>query len=335
MQNRTGAQRVFMDRSNQVELSPVVRGASVLIIALVFLVSASWAHAQSPVTLADYIGRVEQAIDLTGRASALSAEERQSMLNQAATLIEEVHAVQLDSGDPETVDNASLASALRDPNQTASALGRLRALRSSLDALPATMSAADRARVRDILNRPPFQEEQAPFWTQYLDEIGNFLNRLLRSTAQGVWDWRDVVTVLGVLLTVGVLFYLFWNLRRNAVPESSLPGEDENQAALTSGSALGRAHQFANGGDYRAAMRELYLATLLLLDERGRVRFDHALTNREYLQAAAREPEIAAALSPVVDAFDRVWYGFERVTPDEFLAYSSQVENVRKQVLIA
>ncbi len=310
------------------------RSLCFLLAVLIPLLGTAYARAQAPMTLADYISRVDQAIDLVARAGVVPFGERQPLLNLASTLVEEVRAVQLDDGASVAVDNALLASDIRNPNQATDSLERLRALRSTLAELPSTMSTADRARVRDILNRPPFAEEQVPFWVSFMDEIQNFLNRLLRSTARGIWDWRDAVTVVGVIVAVAVLLYLFWNLRRNAVGESSLPGDEAGQAALTSGAAIGRAHHFANGGDYRSAMRELYLATLLLLDERGRVRFDHALTNREYLQAASREPALATALGPVVEAFDRVWYGFERVTPDEFQAYSSQVENVRKQVLI-
>jgi hypothetical protein len=99
---------------------------------------------------------------------------------------------------------------------------------------------------------------------------------------------------------------------------------------LTSVEALNRAQQFANAGDYRTAVRQLYLATLLWLDEHGRLRYDHALTNREYLQAAASEPALVSSLRPVVETFDRIWYGFESVSPEEFNAYLEQVNEVRK-----
>jgi hypothetical protein len=39
-------------------------------------------------------------------------------------------------------------------------------------------------------------------------------------------------------------------------------------------------------GDYRTAVRYLYLSLLLLLEEHGLLRYDRPLTDREYLQAS-------------------------------------------------
>ncbi|MGB8644950.1 MAG: DUF4129 domain-containing protein [Anaerolineae bacterium] len=312
----------------------ILRRLAWALAALFWLTSAPLAHAQSPVALADYISRVDQAIDLVTRAGAQPANARQPLLEQAAALLEGVHTVQLDNGVQMSVDNAGLAQALRSSQDAVDpALARLKALRNSLSTLPTVASAADRARVRDLLNRAPFKDSQDPFWAWLQQQINDYLDRLTQSVAKGIYDWRDLVAIAGLLLVIGVIVFLIWNFRKNAAPEARLPDEENAAAAQTSQAALSRAQQFASAGDYRAAMRELYLATLLLLDERGRIRFDSALTNREYLQAAAREPALAAALTPVVEAFDRTWYGFERVTPDDFLVYQARVEDVRRQAV--
>lgn len=57
-------------------------------------------------------------------------------------------------------------------------------------------------------------------------------------------------------------------------------------------------------------MRYLYLAALLRLDERGQLRYNRALTNREYLDRVQDNPHLQAALPPIVETFDRVWYGY-------------------------
>jgi hypothetical protein len=93
---------------------------------------------------------------------------------------------------------------------------------------------------------------------------------------------------------------------------------------------LSEARQFANAGNYRDAVRELYLATLLMLDERGLLRYDRSLTNREYLDAIAGEPAVRAALEPIVNTFDRTWYGFQAMGQEEFERYRRQVEGVRE-----
>src|SRR5438105_3325024 len=89
------------------------------------------------------------------------------------------------------------------------------------------------------------------------------------------------------------------------------------------------AQQLAGMGDYRTAMRQLYLSTLLWLDEHAYLRYDRSLTNREYLRALAKAPALRDALQPVVEAFDRVWYGFAPISAPEFERYRNQVDAIR------
>lgn len=308
-----------------------VLAAGALLAAL--LLAPQVARAGSPVSLSEYAARIDQAIDLLNRTSSAAPGERQALLDQAAGLIEEVSGVRFDNGAVATVNNADLASGIRrvsaDP---APMLDRLRALRASLDALPVAASPEDRARLRTLLSRPPFKASPDPIWAGLVQQIEEFITRLLRGTAQGVLDQRDLVAAAGVLLALGLVGYLLWNLRRNATPETIIPGGEPGEERLTAAEARGRAAQYATAGDYRSAIRQLYLSTLLLLDERGFIRFDHTLTNREYLDAARDEPALVAALVPVVDEFDRVWYGFERVTGDEFGDYQRRVQQVQDQV---
>jgi hypothetical protein len=87
----------------------------------------------------------------------------------------------------------------------------------------------------------------------------------------------------------------------------------------------------AIAGDYRVAVRLLYLSTLLLLEERKLLCYDRTLTNREYLGQVADNPSLGEALRPVVDTFDEVWYG--QVEPDAggYEAYARQVDRVREE----
>ncbi len=73
-------------------------------------------------------------------------------------------------------------------------------------------------------------------------------------------------------------------------------------------------------------MRFLYLAALLRLDERDLLRYDRAMTNREYLEQTRDNPVLRARLAPVVDTFDRVWYGHVPLDATAFADYRAQVE---------
>ena len=72
-------------------------------------------------------------------------------------------------------------------------------------------------------------------------------------------------------------------------------------------------------------MRYLYLAALLRLDERGLLRYDRALTNREYLERVRENPALRERLRPIVDTFDRVWYGHAQLDAEGFAEYRARV----------
>src|SRR5207247_663212 len=144
-----------------------------------------------------------------------------------------------------------------------------------------------------------------------------------------VFDARDLLVVLGVVAVWVVLIYFVRNLRRNLVAEEALLPPLMDRDARTPAEAYDNAQRFINAGDYRSAVRQLYLATLLMLDQRGRLKFDPTLTNREYLRQAAKDPRTTTALQPIVETFDRTWYGFEPISTQEFEAYRRRVEQVR------
>ena len=81
--------------------------------------------------------------------------------------------------------------------------------------------------------------------------------------------------------------------------------------------------------DYRSAIRYLYLASLLMLDEHGLIHYDRTLTNREHLRQVAGDPELADALRPVVETFDDVWYGFASVNETIYQEFRANVERLR------
>jgi hypothetical protein len=99
---------------------------------------------------------------------------------------------------------------------------------------------------------------------------------------------------------------------------------------MSAQAALQEAETLSRGGDYRTAVRYLYLSTLLLLDERNLLRYDRALTNREYLDRVRENPALRARMAPIVDTFDRVWYGHMPIDAESFAAYQRQVEELRQ-----
>jgi hypothetical protein len=182
-------------------------------------------------------------------------------------------------------------------------------------------------RLHDILNNPPFVDGPLQRIWRYVLEL---LGRLLGSVSpQG--DGRWVVIVVGLVVATVVLFSLVRSVRSTLAHEARVPQAPADDAPATSEEALASAQSFAAASDYRNAMRQLYLATLIALDERGLLRYDRSLTNRETLRAVHRtNTALAIELDPVIDAFDRTWYGFAPVDARMFEVYRARVEVLRR-----
>ncbi len=314
------------------------RPVSVLIVGLAL---AGWwafavqvARAEGPIPLADYRRMVEQSLALVEQAVAQPiASQRQALLQQAASLLGEVREVQLDSGERMSVNNEPLLAQMRDTTQSLQGVrdlrARLQALRDALAEAPGPINPDDLPKLRELLNRPPFKQEVVDNWFTRL--INDLFRLLLRSAATGIVDMRGLITLLGIVLVTLVLIYFVRNLAISTAAEATLQtAEADDEAHQTPSSALSHAQRLASAGDYRAAVRQLYLSTLLLLDERGRLRYDRSLTNHEYLRAVSTMPTIAAALKPIVETFDRIWYGFAPINASEFEQYRRQVEAIRE-----
>lgn len=315
----------------------MIRRACVLAL-VVMAIAVRVASADDPTALAVYQRAVEQATTLIDRAiTKQNVTQRQALIDQAIAQLGAIHDVQVSPGEQWSVNNDALIAdmnAAKSGTQSSSQLQnistRLKTLRAALITPPTAANESDRAKLRDILNQPPFKSGVASnALNDWLNQILEWIDQFLNSTASGIASVRDVVTILGFVIVVVVLFFFLRTWLSNWVAETQLPKSVQG-AALTSSNALAQAQRLASQGDYRTAIRQLYLASLLMLDERGVLRYDRTLTNREYLNAVKNEPKTQSALQPIVDRFDRTWYGFESVDQKEFEQYQKQVDSLKE-----
>src|SRR5262245_32705301 len=302
----------------------------VLFVSLWLALPAS-AQAQPP-DLPTYVGWVREAFAAAQRSDRLGLE-------QVADKLVATSSVRLPGGQSIGVDNSWLRAALKgdDPDLQAIA-ARLGAI---LDALAQPNSSAPSdalERLKQILDNPPFKELPADpdagrWWSDFWDWVGRVLEALLRPVGTAARPASEtigwVILVVGGLLLAGVMGYLLLGLRRNLAAEARA-AEDDPEAGLTARTALDQASEIARSGDYRAAMRYLYLSALLWLDERDMLRYDRALTNREYLERLRDNAALRERLRPVVETFDQVWYGHAPLDAQSFAAYRAQVEALRE-----
>lgn len=238
------------------------------------------------------------------------------------------------------VDASFLVSELRQrPYNLNRLLNRFGDLQNARSLSPSrTFGKADLAALKVILENPDFQWDREPsplekFWEEFWARINDWLNELFGGNGEvNVPVPNEAFTIGASVILVIVLLFVFRALFSDFLIDAA--AKDEQMAGdelLTAESALQKAKDISRGGDYRTAVRYLYISSLLTLDERGLMRFDRSKTNREYLRSVAALPQLSAPLRDVIDVFDRVWYGFQPLDEASFQHYAEKVDQLREQ----
>jgi hypothetical protein len=258
-------------------------------------------------------------------------------LNALAVQWDQVGAVELPDHSVIQTESAYLTAQLRTDPPRLERLGNLlNALLRAHDEYPQNLfTPEDVAPLKEILTRPEFQWEESqplviPNW---LDRIFNWLEQLTNRLVNATLPYgRIPLIVTAVLVFLLSLFFISRGLSHSLVREAQLEeAESDSDDLLTSQGAFKRAENLSMQGDYRNAIRYLYLSSLLMLDEQGVMRYDRSRTNREYLRSVSSRPELANPLRDVIEVFDRTWYGFEAVDENTYRSYVEHVEELREK----
>ena len=261
-----------------------------------------------------------------------------------------------------TVDNTWLHEMLdsyaseKDPQQKIAKLnnlaGRLRSLDDHLRRAEAdsSLESGDASvRIREILSRPAYQPEpETPVGAflrkvlhkirAFLGEIYSSLTRLLeRLLGAGAGSGWIGNVLLVVILLLGLLAVVHFGrkIRRPQRKRKKTRVVLGEEVALDSTSSdLAEAGlAAARAGDFRTAVRKLYVSLLYELSERGLIELEDSATNHEYLRRAARFAGVASPMRYMTDRFDYIWYGMFLPSQDDFsdylARYTEAMENAR------
>jgi hypothetical protein len=137
-----------------------------------------------------------------------------------------------------------------------------------------------------------------------------------------------------ILIAAGVIAvaaFLLYFARGLSVTPVDLPANaSANEEPTSAAQAVDVAANFAAARDYRSAIRYLYLASLLHLDERGFIRYDSTLTNREHLGQVREQPQLYELLRSVVNVFEDVWYGYASVDERVYQQYRQNIDRLQR-----
>ena len=295
---------------------------------------------ETPLTLEGYWELVRNTRQAILQMEAEPEATIRAQLNNLASQWEGVMAVEISDQIIVQIDPSYLVAELRrDPPDLERLATLLDVLLQAHEEYPQNVfTLEDVLPLKEILARPEFQWQEAQSLTMpnWLDDLLQRFFDLMDRIGYGVrrvsYYGRVPLIVAAALLFVFSLFYVSRSLSRSLVREAQLAAEgSDGDETLTSKGAMQRAQALSGEGDYRNAIRYLYLSSLLVLDEQGLLRYDRSRTNREYLRSMSSKPELVKSLSDVIDVFDRVWYGFESVDEETYQSYVKHVDELREK----
>jgi hypothetical protein len=172
--------------------------------------------------------------------------------------------------------------------------------------------------LEDILNTPEFKvaDSQMSLWSRMVDRLFAYLS--------GRTGWLNTILrwlIYSVLafVTISIILYLVRRLRR--LPSFTAHRDDapEPQGNESLENMLTQAYNCSQDGNYREAIRYLFLSLLTYLDNVCLITYEAAKTNGEYInefnKSVGNEAERFASLALL---FERKWYGMEESNIQDF-----------------
>jgi hypothetical protein len=98
---------------------------------------------------------------------------------------------------------------------------------------------------------------------------------------------------------------------------------------------LKMADKYASSGDFRLALRALYLGTLALLNGRRLLTIHACKSNRDYegeLRRRSRDTGLTQIFRLNIRSFEQSWYGFHEVTGDQLQNFRDNLGSMRTAV---
>ncbi len=150
--------------------------------------------------------------------------------------------------------------------------------------------------------------------------------------------WALLVIAVGALLVTLLRFRLGKRGEKNATAQTAAPvldlnSENVSAADLPEDGWVAMARQYLDRGEYRLALRAMYLAMLAALGESNLLTIARFKSNRDYVIELTRRahwvPQAVQAFGDNVRSFEEAWYGQHEVGPERIEKFQANQENIR------
>lgn len=317
----------------------LMRHAAVsVLVAWLLLPAPAW-----PVPLSDYQQRLQQSLR---RLQAASPTQRAQVLEQLVWLLPQTEAVSV-AEQTVQVDNAWLHKSVEAfMNEADSQLreklyadieAHLALLLEQVHRANARPSPPERSRLMAILSRSEFLHDRSEGWmarfrrwvSEQLIQLFDWLPGWRRDQTPWTGGLKLVVWIMIGLVSLLLIRSLLQRTKRAAGERRSLPPAllgVQIAPHATPKEFSAKASELAEHGDYRGAVRYLYIALLYHLHQHGLLRLDASSTNHEYVQRLRHESTLFPEVQSMTHQFDSIWYGQQMPSEQHYQSFYQQYQ---------
>ena len=195
------------------------------------------------------------------------------------------------------------------------------------------MNQRARAALEEILSAEEFKNQgsRPSWWARLVERLFDYLPGEARWLG-AVLEWLFYL----FLIIAAILAFVFIARRFRRLPsfKTEYDFPTEPQLRMDPGIARMRAYKYSQEGDYRNAIRYLYLSLLLHMDKSGLLTYDVSKTNGEYLG------EVYSSIGGKVESFasvtlffERKWYGMEESSAGDFHRYEEELLDAQNSII--
>lgn len=240
-----------------------------------------------------------------------------------------------------------------DPQQRLARLneiaGRLRALDGHLRSAeaPSAEQSNPRDKIDEILSRSAYQPQQETaigafikrvlrkvrgFVGEVLSSLGRLIERVFGVSSSNGWVSNLVLIAVALAAVIfGIKLLKRMRLPKRKRKKTRLVLGEEVSAESTSRDLAEAGLTAARSGDFRLAVRKLYVSLLYELFERNLIELEDSATNHEYLTKVSGFGALVGPMRHLTERFDYVWYGMFPSSADDFAAYLASYEEAMRR----
>jgi len=180
--------------------------------------------------------------------------------------------------------------------------------------------------MKEILERDEFREKEPLIKSLIPESLKEWVRRIMGrtpglNTGLDLPDWLGalfrVAIFIGLMLLLGYFVYMAYSKTSMAKIGEDAAGPRE-YVPVSRGEIFSRADEFAGRGDFRSALRVMYISFVKRLEISGMVSYTDTKTNGEYLLELSQSRPVSGELRSMTSMYEYYWYGMSECTGEAY-----------------